>query len=75
MFYKKNLEYFFGNINYFDYFRDFSDSYYPLNDNVLKYIYNNSKGNPRQIIKLLIKIFNEIIFSYEDLEVILKKYQ
>ena len=74
-FYKKNLEFFFGNINYFDYFRDFSDSYYPLNEIVLKYIYNYSKGNPREIIKILIKIFNEIVLSNEDLNEILKRYQ
>lgn len=74
-FYKNNLEFFFGNINYFDYFRDFSDSYYPLNGNVLKYIYKTSNGNPREIIKLLIKVFNEIILSNEDLDVILEKYQ
>ena len=74
-FYKKNLEFFFGNINYFDYFRDFSDSYYPLNEKILKYIYNHSKGNPREIIKLLKKIFNEIILSNEDLDNILEKYQ
>jgi len=74
-FYKKNMEYFFGNINYFDYFKDFSDSYYPLNDSMLKYIYNKSKGNPRDIIKLLINIFNEIILSNDDLEDILEVYQ
>ncbi|MFX1389533.1 MAG: hypothetical protein ACFE9Z_05655 [Promethearchaeota archaeon] len=74
-FYKKNLEYFFGNMNYFDYFRDFPDSYYPLCEPVLNYIYNQSKGNPREIIKLLIKIFNEIIFTDKDLENILKNYQ
>ncbi len=75
LFYKRNLEFFFGHINYFDYLRDFSNSYYPLNENVLKYIYNKTNGNPRGIIKLLIKIFNEIVLSYEDLEDILKKYQ
>ncbi len=74
-FYKKNLELFFGNINYFDYFRDFSDSYFPLNEQVLKYIYNNSKGNPREIIKILNKIFNEIVLSNEDLDDILSCYQ
>jgi hypothetical protein len=74
-FYKKNLEYFFGNINYFDYFRDFSDSFYPLNEKVLNYIYYHSKGNPREIIKMLIKIFNEIVLSNKDLEDILKNYQ
>jgi len=74
-FYKRNLEFFFGHINYFDYLRDFSNSYYPLNENVLKYVYNKTNGNPRGIIKLLIKIFNDIVLSYEDLEDILKKYQ
>ncbi len=74
-FYKKNLEFFFGNINYFDYFRDFSDSYYPLKEEVLKYIYNKSKGNPREIIKILNRVFNEIILSNEDLDNILDKYQ
>jgi len=74
-FYKKNLEFFFVHINYFDYIKDFSDSFYPLNDNVLKFIFNQTKGNPREIIKLLIKIFNEILLSYEDLEDVLKKYE
>ncbi len=74
-FYKKNLEYFFGNMNYFDYFNDFSESYFPLNEAVLKYIYKNSNGNPREIIKYLIKIFNDIILSDEELDVLLKKYQ
>ena len=74
-FYKNNLEFFFGSINYFDYFRDFSNSYFPLNDKVLKYIYNHTKGNPREIIKLLIKIFNEILLSNENLDDIIEKYQ
>ncbi len=74
-FYKRNLEYFFGSINYFDYFRDFPDSYYPLNEKVLSYIYNYTKGNPREIIKLLIKIFNEIVLSNKNLNEVLKKYQ
>ena len=62
-------------MNYFDYFNDFSESYFPLNESVLKYIYKNSNGNPREIIKLLIKIFNDIILSDEELDVLLKKYQ
>lgn len=74
-FYKRNLEFFFGQINYFDYFRDFSNSYYPLNEEVLNYIYNQTKGNPREIIKLLIKIFNDIVLSNENLEEVLKNYQ
>ncbi len=74
-FYKKNLEYFFGHLNYFDYFRDFSQSYYPLNEEVLNYIFAQTNGNPREIIKFLIKIFNDIVLSNEDLEDVLKKYQ
>ena len=74
-FYKRNLEFFFGQINYFDYFRDFSNSYYPLNEKVLNYIFNQTKGNPREIIKLLIKIFNDIILSNDNLEEVLKNYQ
>ena len=54
---------------------DFSDSFYPLNERVLKFIFNQTKGNPRETIKLLIKIFNEILLSYEDLEDILKNYE
>jgi len=76
-FYKKSIEYFFGGINYLDYSIDFPNSsdYYPLNKKTLEYIYNTTKGNPREIIKLLIKIFNEIISSNENIEDILKKYQ
>jgi hypothetical protein len=74
-FYRKNLEFFFGHINYFDYIKDFSDSFFPLNEDVLKFIFTQTKGNPREIIKFLIKIFNEILLSYEDLEDLLKKYK
>ena len=74
-FYKKNLEYFFGHLNYFDYFRDFSQSYYPLSEEVLNYIFTQTNGNPREIIKFLIKIFNDIVLSNDDLEDILKRYQ
>ena len=75
MFYKKNLEYFFGHLNYFDYFRDFSQLYYPLSEAVLNYIFTQTAGNPRGIIKFLIKIFNDITSSNENIEDILKKYQ
>lgn len=74
-FYKRNLDFFFASINYNDYFKDFSDSYYPLTEDVLKYIFNNTNGNPREIIKFLIKIFNEIVLSDEKLEDILSNYQ
>ncbi|MFX1313628.1 MAG: hypothetical protein ACFFHD_13620 [Promethearchaeota archaeon] len=74
-FYKRYLDFFFSSINYNKYFDDFSDSYYPLNEYVLKSIFNKAKGNPRQILKLLIKIFNEIVLTNKKLENILNEYQ
>lgn len=74
-FYKNNLEFFFASVNYSEYFKDFSTSFFPLNDNVLKFVFRESKGNPREIIKYLIKIFNEIVTSNENLEDLLNKYQ
>ncbi len=60
-FYKKNLEYFFRSINYIDYFNNFQNSYFPLNKSTLKDIFNQTKGNPREIIKFLIKTFNKFL--------------
>ncbi|MFX0042295.1 MAG: hypothetical protein ACFE8L_05230 [Candidatus Hodarchaeota archaeon] len=74
-FYKKAMEQYLEKINYVEFLKENTDSYYPLNEKVLKYIFNKSNGNPREIIKLLIKIFNEIIFSYEELEDILANYE
>ncbi|MHA2051658.1 MAG: hypothetical protein ACW986_18765 [Promethearchaeota archaeon] len=74
-FYKNNLDIFFANIRYNEYFRDFQTSLFPLNQFVLKFIFQEAKGNPREIIKSFIKIFNEIILSNEKLEDILDKYQ
>ena len=74
-FYKNNLEFFFANVKYHDYSKFFSKSFFPLNETVLKYIFREANGNPREVIKYLIKIFNEIIISNENLEDILEKYQ
>ncbi|KKM89490.1 hypothetical protein LCGC14_1248180 [marine sediment metagenome] len=67
LFYQKSLEYFFRSINYVDYFKDFQNSYFPLNESNLRYIFNQTKGNPREIIKLLIKTFNHLTLSNEGL--------
>jgi len=53
----------------------FQNPYYPLNKNILKYVFKKAEGNPRAIIKLIIKIFNEIIYSDESLNDILKNYE
>ena len=74
-FYKSNLDFFFARINYNDYLTHFSDSYFPLDENVLRYIFHEGKGNPREVLKYLIKIFTEIVTPNEDLEDILSKYQ
>jgi len=74
-FYKNYLDFFFAKINYYDYIKHFSNSYFPLTENVLKYIFHETKGNPREVLKYFIKIFNEIITSNEKLENVLTKYQ
>jgi hypothetical protein len=74
-FYRENLEFFFANVNYKEYSKFFSKSFFPLSETVLIHIFKEASGNPREIIKYLIKIFNEIVISNEKLEDILKKYQ
>ena len=74
-FYRSNLEFFFAKANYHEYSKFFSKSFFPLNESVLKYIFREADGNPREVIKYLIKIFNDIVISNEKLEVILEKYQ
>ncbi|MFX0029478.1 MAG: hypothetical protein ACFE8B_09730 [Candidatus Hermodarchaeota archaeon] len=74
-FYKNHLDFFFAKINYNDYFKHFTNSFFPLNESILKYIFYKAKGNPREILKYLAKIFNEIVTSNEKLETILIKYQ
>ncbi|MFX0081277.1 MAG: hypothetical protein ACFE94_05945 [Candidatus Hodarchaeota archaeon] len=74
-FYKNYLDLFFASVNYNEYFKHFSDSYFPLNENVLRYIFKEAKGNPRELIKYFIQIFNDIVSSNEKLENLLEKYQ
>ncbi|MFW9947415.1 MAG: hypothetical protein ACFFDX_11390, partial [Candidatus Odinarchaeota archaeon] len=63
------------NFNYSAFYEDFPNSYFPLNEEIIINIFHKTKGNPRDITKQLIKIFNEIVFSNENLEVVLKKYE
>jgi len=74
-FYKKNLEHFIRSIDYLDFLEEFPDTFYPLNERTLKNIHNKADGNPREIIKLLIRIFNDIIYTDDKLEDILKNYE
>jgi hypothetical protein len=74
-FYKKSIEEFLKNINLSNYIDEFTETYYPLNERILEKIYQKSGGNPREIIKNLSKIFNDIIFSEEDISEILMDYE
>jgi len=74
-FYMKNMKNFLKTVNYLEFIEENPDSYFPLNQNILENIYNKANGNPRQIIKLLIKIFNEIIYSDDKLENIIQSYE
>ena len=74
-FYMKNMKNFLKTVNYLEFIEENPDSYFPLNQNLLGNIYNKANGNPRQIIKLLIKIFNEIIYTDDKLENIIQSYE
>ncbi|MHA1293599.1 MAG: hypothetical protein ACTSQJ_13150 [Promethearchaeota archaeon] len=73
--YKNKMELFYKDINYFDFIKEYPESYFPINEKILKNIFALSKGNPREIIKYFIKIFNEIIYSGDKLENIIKYYE
>lgn len=72
--YRKKIEEILVDIDFTEFLEDFWSSYYPLNEKILKRIYDISQGNPREIIKQLIKIFNDIIYSDEELENILNNF-
>ena len=74
-FYRKTMSTFYNNIECNEFTQVFEDTYFPLNELTLKNIFERTQGNPREIIKILIKIFNEIINDEENLDDILKKYE
>ena len=73
--YSSTMSKFYESIDHTEFSKAFQNPYYPLNKHILKYVFNRAEGNPRAIIKLLIKIFNEIIYSDESLNVILRDYE
>ncbi|MFX0075067.1 MAG: hypothetical protein ACFE96_06475 [Candidatus Hermodarchaeota archaeon] len=73
--YKNTMDNFFNIIECHEFTKTFEENYFPLNNTILKNIFERTQGNPRAIIKILIKIFNEIIEDEEKLEIILKKYE
>jgi len=74
-FYKKYMREFLDMINFSNSFEYDSDDFFPLNEKILQTIQESTKGNPREIIKFLIKIFNDFIFSDEKLEKIVNDYE
>lgn len=74
-FYIKNMKNFLENGTFTKIPDDLLEDYFPLNQDILKNVYIMSKGNPREILKMLIKIFNEIIFSNRSLSEIQEKYK
>ncbi|MBY9014250.1 MAG: hypothetical protein KGD68_01020 [Candidatus Lokiarchaeota archaeon] len=73
--YSNTMSKFYESIDKSDFTKEFQNPFYPLNKRILKYVFEKAEGNPRAIIKLLIKIFNEIIYSNESIDVILKDYE
>ncbi|MBY8982431.1 MAG: hypothetical protein KGD57_05755 [Candidatus Lokiarchaeota archaeon] len=61
-FYKTSIRKFLESINSSEILVDLKNPYYPLNKDIIKKIYNKTNGKPRDIIKILIRIFNDIIF-------------
>ena len=74
-FYIKNMENFLENGNFTKIPDELLEDYFPLTQEILENIYIMAKGNPREILKILIKIFNEIIFSNRSLSEIQEKYK
>ena len=72
--YSSTMSKFYESIDHTEFSKVFQNHYYPLNKRILKNVFERAQGNPRAIIKLLIKIFNEIIYSNEPLEAILNNY-
>ncbi|MFX1275874.1 MAG: hypothetical protein ACFFBP_08040 [Promethearchaeota archaeon] len=73
-FYRKNMKSYLEKIHFLEFLEDNPKELFPLNEKILSNIYMATKGNPREIIKNLIKIFNLIIYSDEDLNEILNNF-
>jgi hypothetical protein len=74
-FYTKNIKNFLETRNFTKIPDTVFENYFPVNEKVLKNLFNFSKGNPREILKILIRVFNDIIFSNKSLPDILEKYE
>jgi hypothetical protein len=73
-FYKDNFELFLKNIGNINLLEGIENPYYPLTKEFLSRIYRNTNGNPREIIKVLIRIFNDIIYDDKNISQIIDNY-
>ena len=73
--YSSTMSKFYESIDNIEFTKAFQNPYFPLNKRILRNIFERAEGNPRAIIKLLIKIFNEIIYSNDSIDAILKGYE
>jgi hypothetical protein len=74
-FYTQSMNNFYEEQGFKELIGAFENKYYPLNKEILKKIFSDTKGNPREIVKSLTNIFNQIIYSDEKLEDLLKNYE
>ena len=74
-FYRNTLSTFYDSIECNEFTQAFKNPYFPLNKLILKTIFDHTQGNPRAIIKILNKVFNELIDDEESFDLILKKYE
>lgn len=73
-FYTQKMLNFYEEMDLKEFIDAFHNPYYPLDKKTLKKIFLEAQGNPRGIIKSLINLFNEIIYSEENLDTILDNY-
>ncbi|MGV9172112.1 MAG: hypothetical protein ACOC44_01280 [Promethearchaeia archaeon] len=74
-FYQQKMNLFLRNIDFSPSFIRSIPPFYPVTKELLKLIFYNAGGNPREIIKLLIRLFNDIIYAEQDLGQILKEFR
>ncbi len=74
-FYREYIKIFLDDIGFPELLDLNTDPYYPLTEKILHDFFSISQGNPRNVIKTLINIFNEIIMSNESLEDIIANYE
>ncbi|MFO8018734.1 MAG: hypothetical protein R6U96_08875 [Promethearchaeia archaeon] len=74
-FYQQKMNLFLRNLDFSPAFIRSLPPYYPVTKQLLKNIFYEANGNPRKIIKLLIQLFNDILYAEEDISTVLKRFK